>query len=90
MQELKDYRPQRMNEEGERLEWFEQNICIYCEELGVKAKKVFEAIAFNREREDCRSESNGREAVTLRDSYECAFVGNTKYKDICKTYKIKL
>ena len=91
-QELDRFRKQlmRVDGDGQPNEYFEQDVCILCEEMGYAAKKVHEHRAFKREREDGRTEENGREARTLRDSYECAFVGNTDYKDICKTYKIKL
>ena len=68
--------------------YFQSNNCIDCYFDGATAKKSMEAFGVDRELSE--KEMNGREATELRKSYECAFVGNTGYKDICKTYKIKL
>ena len=88
-QELNKYRTQVMRVKNERFK-YEQNICINCEELGVKQKKVWEAGAISTITHNAGFyEENGKDVGELGKSYECAFVGNTSYKDICKVFKIK-
>ena len=69
--------------------YFESNNCIDCYFDGATEKKSMEAYGVDRDIDSQWLEENGKDAHELKNSYECAFVGKTKYKDICKTYKIK-
>lgn len=64
----------------------ESNNCIDCYFNGFHDKSNMEAVGVDR---DDPVFEDGREEHSLKNSYECAFVGNTSYKDICKTYRIK-
>ena len=81
--ELNEYDMIRMREEDAPSEKWEANYCKDCFITVGNPPRPKE-----HKRIDMSEAKKWNDMPELKNSHECAFIGNTSYKDICKYYKI--